>query len=199
MMRNRWGEPLLVCTQKIVKESVCHGWRIKGFSKNSVGNNRHPQGSILNLVCVLFCIGDWATFSTSQQTTLLHRMDHFGQNALCLLQMARERMPKENIIKHHTHTSAVLCCWNAGILKSEGHEKSKCSPQVFPFPPSSSWSHPVANYLETDTRRIKAKWKWVHLKHTLSTHPTPTTLWIPTPHIHSKVIRCKERASLPNP
>lgn len=131
MMRNRWGEPLLVCTQKIVKESVCHGWRIKGFSKNSVGNNRHPQGSILNLVCVLFCIGDWATFSTSQQTTLLHRMDHFGQNALCLLQMARERMPKENIIKHHTHTSAVLCCWNAEILKSEGHEKSKCSPQVF--------------------------------------------------------------------
>jgi hypothetical protein len=29
-----------------------------------------------------------------------------------------ERMPKENIIKHHhTHLSAVLCCSNAEILK----------------------------------------------------------------------------------
>lgn len=114
-------KPSLYAHRKLFKESVCHGWRIKGFSKNSVGNNRHPQASILNLVCVLFCIGDWATFSTSQQTTLLHRMDiyHFGQNALCLLQMARERMPKENIIKHHTHlcSAVLLKCRNTKIWR----------------------------------------------------------------------------------
>jgi hypothetical protein len=31
---------------------------IKGFSKTSVGNKRHPEASILNLVCVLFGIGE---------------------------------------------------------------------------------------------------------------------------------------------
>lgn len=120
MMRNRWGEPLLVCTQKIVKESVCHGWRIKGFSKNSVGNNRHPQGSILNLVCVLFCIGDWATFSTSQQTTLLHRMDHFGQNApLPSANGQRENAQRKHYQAPHTHLcSAVLLeCRNTKIWR----------------------------------------------------------------------------------
>jgi hypothetical protein len=79
---------------------------------------------------------------------------HFGgQNALCLLQMARE-CPKKTS-SSTTHTSAVLCCSNAEILKSEGHEESKCRPQVFPS--FIIQLIPVANYLETDTRRIKAK------------------------------------------
>ncbi len=131
---------------------------------------------------------------------LLHRMDGYlsfwSECPLCLLQMARENAQRKHYqAPPHTPlcSAAVLFkCRNTKNLKAM-RRASAAHTGVPPF-----LHHPVdpqlPNYLETDTRTNKGKNESGSTWNTLSTHPTPTTLWIhPPTHIHSKVTRLQRK------